>query len=116
AEVEALNDAQKRGARCDGATLYVTLEPCSTHGRTPPCTEAILRAKFKRVVVATQDPNPKHAGRGLRLLRRAGVRVELGLLAEEASRLNEAFEHWIVKRTPFVVVKAAMTLDGKIAT
>jgi diaminohydroxyphosphoribosylaminopyrimidine deaminase/5-amino-6-(5-phosphoribosylamino)uracil reductase len=116
AEIEALRDAQQRGLRCDGATLYVTLEPCSTHGRTPPCTEAILRARFKRVVVAAQDPNPKHAGRGLRLLRRAGVRVELGLLAAEASRLNEAFEHWITKRLPFVVVKAAMTLDGKIAT
>lgn len=116
AEIEALRDAQKRGTRVAGATLYVTLEPCCTHGRTPPCTEAILQARLKRVIVAMPDPNPKHAGRGLRLLRKAGVRVEVGLLAEEAARLNEAFAHWIVQRTPFVIVKAAMTLDGKIAT
>ncbi|MFA6547127.1 MAG: bifunctional diaminohydroxyphosphoribosylaminopyrimidine deaminase/5-amino-6-(5-phosphoribosylamino)uracil reductase RibD [Limisphaerales bacterium] len=116
AEVEALRDAARRGERVRGATLYVTLEPCCTHGRTPPCTEAIIAAGMRRVVVAATDPNPEHAGRGFELLRQAGVTVSTGVLAEEAARLNEVFNHWIVKRTPFVTVKAAMTLDGKIAT
>lgn len=116
AEVEALRDAARRGARVRGATLYVTLEPCCTHGRTPPCTEAILAAGIRRVVVAAMDPNPKHAGKGFEILRRAGVTVMTGVLAEEMTRLNEAFNHWIVRCTPFVTVKAAMTLDGKIAT
>ena len=116
AEVEALRDATRRGERVRGATLYVTLEPCCTHGRTPPCTEAIIAAGMRRVVVAATDPNPGHAGRGFELLRQAGVTVSTGVLAEEAVRLNEVFNHWIVKRTPFVTVKAAMTLDGKIAT
>jgi diaminohydroxyphosphoribosylaminopyrimidine deaminase/5-amino-6-(5-phosphoribosylamino)uracil reductase len=99
-----------------GATLYVTLEPCSTWGRTPPCTDAIIAAGVKRVVVAARDPNPKHNGRGIRILRRAGIRVESGLLAEEATRLNEAFNKWITTGMPFVIAKAAMSLDGKIAT
>ena len=116
AEIEALRDAERRGHRARGATLYVTLEPCCTHGRTPPCTEAIIAAGIRRVVVAARDPNPKHAGRGYKLLRRAGLEVLHGLLADEAARLNESFNHWIVQRTPFVTVKAAMTLDGKIAT
>ena len=98
--------------------MYVTLEPCSTHGRTPPCTEAIIAAGVKRIVVAATDPNPKHAGKGFAILKRAGVRVERcdEKISAEAERLNEAFNHWIVHRTPFVMVKAAMTLDGKIAT
>jgi diaminohydroxyphosphoribosylaminopyrimidine deaminase/5-amino-6-(5-phosphoribosylamino)uracil reductase len=116
AEIEALRDAEKKGASLSGATLYVTLEPCCTHGRTPPCTDAIKDAGIKRVVAAAIDPNPAHAGRGFRILRRAGIQVTTGVLAEEAARLNEAFNHWIVHRTPFVIVKAAMTLDGKIAT
>lgn len=116
AEIEALRDTARRGHSPKGATLYVTLEPCCTHGRTPPCTEAILAAGIRRVVVAATDPNPAHAGRGFEVLRRAGVEVVHGLLAAEATRLNEAFNHWIVHRTPFVTVKAAMTLDGKIAT
>ncbi|MCP5516098.1 MAG: bifunctional diaminohydroxyphosphoribosylaminopyrimidine deaminase/5-amino-6-(5-phosphoribosylamino)uracil reductase RibD [Verrucomicrobiales bacterium] len=116
AEIEALQDAAKNGQHPRDATLYVTLEPCSTHGRTPPCTEAVLRAEIRRVVVAATDPNPAHAGRGLDLLRRQGVQVTAGLLGEEAARLNEAFNHWIVQRTPFVTLKVAMTLDGKIAT
>ena len=116
AEIEALRDAERRRNSPKGATLYVTLEPCCTHGRTPPCTAAIKAAGIKRVVVAAKDPNPKHAGRGFRILRRAGIEVEHGVLAEEAPKLNEAFNHWIVQRTPFVTVKAAMTLDGKIAT
>lgn len=116
AEIEALRDAGRRGADCRGATLYVTLEPCSTHGRTPPCTGAILEAGIRRVVVASTDPNPVHQGRGLDLLRKAGVAVETGVMEAEAMRLNEAFFHWIVHRTPWITLKAGMTLDGKIAT
>jgi len=116
AEIEALHSAAARGHSVRGATLYVTLEPCCTQGRTPPCTAALIAAGFRRVVVAARDPNPAHAGRGFQLLRRAGIEVETGLLADEATRLNEGFNHWIVRRTPFVTVKAAMTLDGKIAT
>jgi diaminohydroxyphosphoribosylaminopyrimidine deaminase/5-amino-6-(5-phosphoribosylamino)uracil reductase len=116
AEIEALRDAQKRGHNPKGATLYVTLEPCCTHGRTPPCTEAIIAAGIKHVIVGTTDPNPKHAGKGFKILRRAGIEVVHGVWAGECERLNENFNHWIVHRTPFVTVKAAMTLDGKIAT
>src|SRR5688572_26804628 len=111
AEIEAM-----RGVRTRGATLYVTLEPCCTHGRTPPCTDAIIAAGIKKVVVAATDPNPAHRGRGLRLLRRAGIEIESGICADQATALNSAFNHWIVHRTPLVTVKAAMTLDGKIAT
>lgn len=121
AEVEALRDAKRRTHRTAGATLYVTLEPCCTHGRTPPCTEAIIQAGIKRVVVGATDPNPQHAGKGFKLLRRAGIEVvEIAAthpaVAAACARLNEAFNHWIVQRTPLVTVKAAMTLDGKIAT
>ena len=116
AEVEAIRDATKTGHSLRGSTLYVTLEPCSTEGRTPPCTEAILAQGVARVVVAATDPNPKHCGRGLDLLRQAGVTVVEGVREAEALRMNEAFNHWIVARTPWVTVKAAMTLDGKIAT
>lgn len=116
AEIEALRDAARRGHSPRGATLYVTLEPCCTRGRTPPCTDAIAAAGIRRVVAGATDPNPRHSGRAYRLLRRAGVAVAAGALAEECARLNEAFNHWIVRRTPFVLVKAAMTLDGKIAT
>ena len=138
AEIEALRDAQKRGHSPRGATLYVTLEPCCTHGRTPPCTDAIIAAGIKCVVVGATDPNPNHSGRAFKILRRAGIVVnwwgerprepenqsKRGLsgtsprqkIASECAKLNEAFNHWIVHRTPFVTVKAAMTLDGKIAT
>jgi diaminohydroxyphosphoribosylaminopyrimidine deaminase/5-amino-6-(5-phosphoribosylamino)uracil reductase len=116
AEIEALHDAAKHGHSPKGATLYVTLEPCCTHGRTPPCTGAIIAAGIKRVVVGATDPNPKHAGKGFKILRCAGIEVVHGVCADECDRLNEAFNHWIVQRTPLVTVKAAMTLDGKIAT
>ena len=116
AEIEALGAARKHGKNPQGATLYVTLEPCSTHGRTPPCTDAIIAAGIRRVVAGATDPNPKHAGRAFEILRRAGIEVVHGIHGEECARLNEAFNHWIVHRTPFVTVKAAMTLDGKIAT
>jgi diaminohydroxyphosphoribosylaminopyrimidine deaminase/5-amino-6-(5-phosphoribosylamino)uracil reductase len=130
AEIEALHDAQKRGHSPRGGTLYVTLEPCSTQGRTPPCTDAIIANGIKRVVIGATDPNPKHAGNGFKILRRAGIEVVGSSrcddrtaqravptnLANECAKLNEAFDHWIVHHTPFVTVKAAMTLDGKIAT
>lgn len=116
AEIEAIQSAARKGEDPRGATLFVTLEPCSTHGRTPPCTDAIIRAGIKRVVAAATDPNPSHAGRGFNILKRAGIEVTLGVHAAEANRLNEAFNHWIVHRSPFVTVKAAMSLDGKIAT
>jgi diaminohydroxyphosphoribosylaminopyrimidine deaminase/5-amino-6-(5-phosphoribosylamino)uracil reductase len=111
AEVVAL-----RGVNARGATLYVTLEPCSTWGRTPPCTDAIIAAGVKRVVVAARDPNPKHNGRGLKMLRGAGIRVEAGLLAGEAAQMNEGFNKWITTGMPLVIAKAGMSLDGKIAT
>jgi diaminohydroxyphosphoribosylaminopyrimidine deaminase / 5-amino-6-(5-phosphoribosylamino)uracil reductase len=127
AEIEALRDATRRGNNPKGATLYVTLEPCSTHGRTPPCCDAIIAAGIKQVFVGTVDPNPKHAGAGLKILKRAGInviafdgRARRGAphlkIAAQCCDLNEAFNHWIVHRTPFVIVKAGMTLDGKIAT
>jgi diaminohydroxyphosphoribosylaminopyrimidine deaminase / 5-amino-6-(5-phosphoribosylamino)uracil reductase len=116
AEIEALRDVARKGGNAAGSTLYVTLEPCSTFGRTPPCTDAILAARIAEVCVAATDPNPAHLGGGIRLLKGKGVRVTSGILGEEATRLNEAFNHWIVHGTPFVTVKAAMMLDGKIAT
>jgi diaminohydroxyphosphoribosylaminopyrimidine deaminase/5-amino-6-(5-phosphoribosylamino)uracil reductase len=116
AEIEALRDAQQRGHNLKGATLCVTLEPCCTYGRTPPCTEGIKAAGIKRVVAGTIDPNPQHGGRGFKILRRAGIAVAQGVMADECERINEAFNHWIVRGTPFVTVKAGMTLDGKIGT
>jgi diaminohydroxyphosphoribosylaminopyrimidine deaminase/5-amino-6-(5-phosphoribosylamino)uracil reductase len=116
AEIEALLDAQRRHHSVEGATLYVTLEPCCTQGRTPPCTQAIIEARLARVVAGATDPNPRHVGRGFTILRNSGLTVVHGLLAGPCERLNPAFNHWIVRRTPFVIVKAAMTLDGKIAT
>lgn len=112
AEVHALNMA---GAEAKGATAYVTLEPCSHHGRTPPCSDRLIREGVKRVVVAATDPNPLVAGSGLERLRAHGVEVTQGLLEREANLLNEAFIKFIVTRRPFVTLKAASTLDGKIA-
>jgi len=116
AEVLALRNASSQGHSLKGASLYVTLEPCCTHGRTPPCTDAIITAGIRTVIVAATDPNPRHRGHGFTVLRNAGIKVKHGLLAGEAGELNEVFNHWIVTGTPFVTVKAAMTLDGKIAT
>jgi diaminohydroxyphosphoribosylaminopyrimidine deaminase/5-amino-6-(5-phosphoribosylamino)uracil reductase len=116
AEIEALESARRAGHRVQGATLFVTLEPCSTQGRTPPCTKAVIAAGIRRVVIAAQDSNPAHQGAGFKILKRAGLDVSAGLMSDEAARLNEGFNHWIVKRTPFVTLKAAMSLDGRIAT
>jgi diaminohydroxyphosphoribosylaminopyrimidine deaminase / 5-amino-6-(5-phosphoribosylamino)uracil reductase len=112
AEVHAFRMA---GEHAKGATLYVTLEPCSHFGKTPPCANLVKESEVSRVVVAMQDPNPQVAGRGIGLLRDAGIEVEVGVLEKEARLLNERFIHNMVTRTPFVISKVAMTLDGKIA-
>jgi diaminohydroxyphosphoribosylaminopyrimidine deaminase/5-amino-6-(5-phosphoribosylamino)uracil reductase len=96
------------------ATLYITLEPCSTVGLTPPCTDAILRAGIRKVVVGAVDVNPRHRGTGITRLRDAGIKVREGILADDCSRLNEAFNKWIVSRRPFVIAKCGMSLDGKL--
>ena len=100
----------------EGATLYVTLEPCCHYGKTPPCTEAILEQKIARVVIGSRDPNPKVSGKGAKILREAGVRVEEDFLREECDALNPVFFHYITTGLPYVVMKYAMTADGKIAT
>ncbi len=112
AEVEALRRA---GAQAAGGTLYVTLEPCSTQGRTPPCTERILAAGVARVVTAVRDPNPAHNGRGIRLLKRRGLAVTEGVGAAGATSLLRPFAKWITTGRPFVTLKMGMTLDGRIA-
>ncbi|ACL76353.1 bifunctional diaminohydroxyphosphoribosylaminopyrimidine deaminase/5-amino-6-(5-phosphoribosylamino)uracil reductase RibD [Ruminiclostridium cellulolyticum] len=99
-----------------GATLYVNLEPCSHYGRTPPCVKAIIDSGIKEVVVAMVDPNPKVSGKGIQMLKDANINVIVGVLEEEAKKLNEIFIHYITKRLPFVIMKTAMTLDGKIAS
>lgn len=112
AEVEALS---KLGREARGATIYVTLEPCSTHGRTPPCTDLIIEKGVKRVVISVSDPNPKHRGRGLRLLRKAGVEVVAGVCEEAGKALLAPFAKWVTTGIPFVTLKMGMTLDGRIA-
>jgi diaminohydroxyphosphoribosylaminopyrimidine deaminase / 5-amino-6-(5-phosphoribosylamino)uracil reductase len=112
AEVEALAKVSARDrAR---STMYATLEPCSTRGRTGPCTKAIIESGIRTVVVGTIDPNPLHNGRGIDELRNAGIEVRAGVLADECTSLNEAFNKWIVTRKPFVIAKCGMTLDGRL--
>jgi len=107
---------KKAGTKARGATLYVTLEPCGHTGRTPPCTQAILKAGIKKVIAGALDPNKLNNGKSLKYLRQNGVEVEQGLLSEELTRLNEAFNCWISTGLPFVTAKIAQTIDGKIAT
>lgn len=112
AEIECLKSYRKSLGIDD--TLYVTLEPCSTAGRTPPCTEAIINAGVRTLVVGAIDPNPQHQGRGIELLRAAGVNVRTGVLAGECSALNEAFNKWIQTKCPLIIAKCGMTLDGRL--
>lgn len=112
AEIVALKSA---GRRAKGATLYVTLEPCCHHGRTGPCTDAIIQSKIKRVVYAMKDPNPKVAGKGLTQLRKAGIKVDGPICEDEAQFLNRAFIHWVTTGRPYVLAKVGITIDGKMA-
>lgn len=112
AEVECLSALKKKVPR--NATLYVTLEPCSTVGRTPPCIDEIIRSGVKNVVIGAIDVNPRHSGRGITFLREAGINVRAGVLAEECAALNEAFNKWIMTGLPFVIAKCGMSLDGRL--
>lgn len=113
AEVHALNMA---GAEAEDSTVYVSLEPCSHYGMTPPCSQRLIREKVKRVVVACEDPNPSVAGRGIEMLRESGIEVEVGVLRERAIKLNRKFNKYITTKLPYITLKTASTLDGKIAS
>ncbi|MEO6816053.1 MAG: bifunctional diaminohydroxyphosphoribosylaminopyrimidine deaminase/5-amino-6-(5-phosphoribosylamino)uracil reductase RibD, partial [Edaphobacter sp.] len=115
AEIAALKQARERGHDVTGATAYVTLEPCSHHGRTGPCADALVAAQISRCVIATQDPNPQVSGQGIAKLRAAGIEVALGILQQPARDLNDAFAHFIQHHRPFVTLKAALSVDGYLA-
>jgi diaminohydroxyphosphoribosylaminopyrimidine deaminase/5-amino-6-(5-phosphoribosylamino)uracil reductase len=114
AEIEAIR-ALRNPSDAKGATIYVTLEPCCTHGRTPPCTDAIIAAGFARVVFGATDPNPAHAGRAISVLKKASIATTHGVLAAECTALNAAFNHWITRGLPLVIAKAGLSLDGRLA-
>lgn len=113
AEIMALREA---GNKAEGATLYVTLEPCSSWGKTPPCLDRIIQSKLKKVVIGLSDPNPRHAGKALKKLRESKIQVEIGLMSSESERQNENFIKWITTGFPFITLKMAQSLDGKIAS
>ena len=113
AEIEAIRALRTPGL-ARGATIYVTLEPCSTHGRTPPCVEAIREAGFSRVVLGAIDPNPRHSGAGVEILRAAGVQVTTGICEAECRELNAPFNKWIATGVPWVIAKAGLSLDGRL--
>jgi len=113
AEIDALRKAKENAG---GATLYVNLEPCCFFGKTPPCTTAIIKSGIKKVVASLKDPNPRVSGKGINQLKKAGIKVETGILTEEAKKLNEVYLKFITTKKPFVTLKAAMSIDGKIAT
>ena len=115
AERNAIANARKRGNNIEGSTIYVTLEPCCHYGKTPPCTEAIIEEKIARVVVGSDDPNPLVSGKGFKLLREKGIEVIPHFLKEECDAMNHVFFHYISTGTPYVAMKYAMTMDGKIA-
>jgi diaminohydroxyphosphoribosylaminopyrimidine deaminase / 5-amino-6-(5-phosphoribosylamino)uracil reductase len=112
-EIVALRQAE---AKARGATLYINLEPCTHYGKTPPCAPQVIEAGVKRVVIGMEDPNPRVKGRGIESLKQAGIQVRVGVLKKECQRINEAFCKYIVEKKPFVIMKAASSLDGKIAT
>jgi diaminohydroxyphosphoribosylaminopyrimidine deaminase/5-amino-6-(5-phosphoribosylamino)uracil reductase len=114
AEIEAMQDAMCKGNDVRGATVYITLEPCSTRGRTPACTKALIHAGVSRVVYAVTDPNPKHAGSADKPLRKAGIAVESGLLEDECIRLIRPFAKWITSGLPYVIAKVGQSLDGRL--
>lgn len=116
AERDALKDCLEKGNNPEGSTMFVTLEPCCHHGKQPPCTEAIVEAGIKKVIVGSRDPNPLVAGKGVQFLREHNVEVETDFLKDECDALNPIFFHYITKKLPFVALKYAMTMDGKIAT
>lgn len=116
AERNALKDCREKGFNPAGADMYVTLEPCCHYGKTPPCTEAIIESGIKRVVIGSLDPNPKVAGKGVQILRDAGIEVVTDIMNEECTELNHVFFHYITEGKPLVILKYAMTMDGKIAT
>ena len=115
AEIMAMRDAEERGNTICGATVYVTLEPCSHYGRTPPCAKALCEALVKRVVIAMGDPNPKVSGRGIAMLEEAGIEVKVGVCEKQAQELNRAFLYSITHKRPWVFVKYGMSLDSKLA-
>lgn len=115
AERNAFAQCDSLGIDCHGADMYVTLEPCCHYGKTPPCTEAVIEHGIKRVFIGSSDPNPLVAGKGAEILRKNGIEVIEGVLKEECDELNEIFFHYITTRLPFVTMKYAMTIDGKIA-
>ena len=116
AETQALAQAFKRGTDCSGATLYVTLEPCAHHGKTPPCADAVISAGISRVVCPIEDPDPRVAGKGFARLRDAGIALETGLMADEARAVNAGFLSRIERQRPWLTLKLASSLDGQIAT